>query len=281
VNQVPKAATNRLRRITAGQNLLLKQLRQAFHRGELTPSGECAIEGFRISEEAIRSGLRFRAVFVSESGQKRAARLLPQIGSHVETILLSDKLFSSAVPSQSPQGIAALVQTRTFALEDILAGSSSGALLVIVGLQDPGNLGTLMRSAEAFGAKGVLLGEGTVSAFNSKVVRAAAGSVFRLAASRVELRAAIRAMRARAIRLLATSSHKGTPLPQADLQGPIAIFIGNEGAGIDKKLLSEMDQLVMIPHSTRVESLNAGIAASIILYEAWRQRSREEEQNSG
>ena len=80
-------------------------------------------------------------------------------------------------------------------------------------------------------------------------------------------------MRASGVRLVATSSHKGTLLPEVDLRGQIAIFIGNEGAGLDKKLLSEMDELIMIPHSPRVESLNAGIAASIMLYEANRQKA--------
>jgi RNA methyltransferase, TrmH family len=112
-----------------------------------------------------------------------------------------------------------------------------------------------------------------VSTYNSKVVRASAGSVFRLPLVKVEMKAAISEMRAKGIRLIATSSHKGTPLPQMDLSGTTAIFIGNEGAGLDKKLLSQIDELIMIPHSPRVESLNAGIAASIVLYEAVRQKS--------
>src|SRR3954464_15887682 len=263
---------DRLRRIEGRHNSLLKELRQAFSRGELTASGECAIEGFRVIEEAVRSGLRFRAVFVSESGQTRAARLLPQIGSHVETVLLPDKLFANAVPSETPQGVAALVHIKTHTLDQLIENASSGPLLIVAGVQDPGNLGTILRSAEAFGSAGVILGEGTVSVYNSKVVRASAGSVFRLAAVKADLKAVIEKLRTRGIRLVATSSHKGTALPQANLNRQIAIFIGNEGAGLDKKLISEMDELIMIPHSRRVESLNAGIAASIILYEAARQK---------
>lgn len=265
--------SERLRRIEGRHNSLLKELRQAFSRGELTASGECAIEGFRVIEEALRSGLRFRAVFVSESGQARAARLLPQIGSHVETVLLPDKLFAGSVPSETPQGLAALVHVKTHTLDQLIQNASSAPLLVVAGLQDPGNLGTILRSAEAFGAAGVVLGEGTVSVYNSKVVRASAGSVFRLPALKADLKNVIGELRARRFRLIATSSHKGTPLPKADLNRQVAIFIGNEGAGLDKKLISEMDELMMIPHSARVESLNAGIAASIILYEAARQKT--------
>ena len=273
LEETRNADTSRLRRIEGRHNSLLKELRQAFSRGELTASGDCAIEGFRVIEEAIRSGLRFRAVIVSESGQARAARLLPQIGSHVETVLVPDKLFASTVPSESPQGLAALVHVKTHALDDLLENASSGPLLVGTGLQDPGNLGTILRSAEAFGAAGVVLSEGTVSVYNSKVVRASAGSVFRLAVLKAELKGVIERLRTRGVRLVATSSHKGTLLPEADLTGQVAIFIGNEGAGLDKKLVTQMDELVMIPHSPRVESLNAGIAASIMLYEASRQKS--------
>jgi RNA methyltransferase, TrmH family len=264
--------TARLRRIESKHNPLVKELRQAFGRGELTASGECAIEGVRVIEEAIRSGLRFRAVFFSESAQSRASRLLPQIGSHVETLLLPDKLFASVVPSETPQGVAALVQINKFGVEEILESALAGPWLVLAGVQDPGNLGTILRSTEAFGAQGVLLGEGTVSAYNSKAVRASAGSVFRVMTAKIQATEAIGQLRAQGVRLLATSSHKGVPLTAADLTGKVALFVGNEGSGLDKKLLAQMDGLIMIPHSQRVESLNAGIAASIILYEAARQR---------
>src|SRR6266852_822856 len=194
--------TGRLRRIEGRHNALVKELRQAFDRGELTPAGECAVKGFRIIEEAVRSELRFRAIFFSDLAQARTSRLLPQIGAHVETLLLPDKLFRSAVPSETPQGVAALVTVKKFSLQDVLDHTSTGPLLVIAGVQDPGNLGTILRSAEAFGAKGILLGDGTVSAYNSKVVRASAGSVFRLALAKVELADAIVQLRARGIRIL-------------------------------------------------------------------------------
>jgi TrmH family RNA methyltransferase len=218
--------------------------------------------------------LRFEAVFFSESGEAKSQRLLPQIGAHVETLLLPDKLFSGAVPSEAPQGVAALVRMKEFSVEDVIRRVDSGALVGVAGVQDPGNLGTIIRSAEAFEASGVLLGENTVSAFNSKVVRASAGSVFRLPSARVKLVDVIPKLRERGMRLLATSSHKGTRLDQVDFGKPTAIFIGNEGAGLPRDVMAEMDEVVAIPHSERVESLNAGVAASILLYEAVRQRKQ-------
>jgi TrmH family RNA methyltransferase len=268
------ASRDRLRRIEGRHNALLKELRGAFAHSEATSDGCCAIEGVRIIEEAIRSGLKFRAVFFSESAAARAERLLPQIGAHAETLVLPDKLFAGAVPSETPQGVAALVRCRQFSLEDVLAKAGSGPLLAIAGVQDPGNLGTILRSAEAFGAGGVILGEGTVSQFNSKAARASAGSVFRLAVTRAKLTTALAMMRAQRLRLVATSSHKGTPLHEASLSGPLAVFIGSEGSGLPRDLMGEMDDAVVIPHSPQVESLNAGVAASIVLYEIAKQRLR-------
>ena len=263
---------DRLRLIEGRHNTLVKELRWAFAHGEPTPDGHCAVEGLHVLEEAIRSGLKFRAVFFSSSAENKAERLLPQLGSHVETLLLPDKLFASAVPSETPQGVAALVRCKEFSVDDVIARAQSGPLLAIAGIQDPGNLGTILRSAEAFGAGGVLLGEGTVSLFNSKVVRASAGSAFRLPVARVKLEDLLDSLREKGLKLVATSSHKGTPLHEATLTGPMAIFIGNEGAGLPKKLIAAMDEMISIPHSAQVESLNAGVAASIVLYEAARQK---------
>jgi len=267
-----RLANARLRRVEGRHNALVKDLRGAFARGEPTSDGYCAIEGFRILEEAIRSGLRFRAVFFSESALGRAEKLLPQLGAQVETLLLPDKLFAGAVKSDAPQGVAALARWKEFSLEDVLARSTAGPLLAIAGAQDPGNLGTMLRSAEAFGAGGTILGEGTVSPFNLKVVRASAGSVFRLPLARGKLSEAVSLMRQHGVRLVATASHKGTPLDQAKLAGPLAIFIGSEGAGLPRDLIKEMDEVVAIPQAPQVESLNAGVAASIVLYEVARQR---------
>ena len=262
----------RLRRIEGRHNALVKELRQAFSRAELTSDGYCAIEGFRILEEAIRSGLRFRAVFFSESAVPRAEKLLSQLGAQVETLLLADKLLSSAVPSDAPQGVAALVRWKQLSREDVLAKSPAGPILVIAGVQDPGNLGTILRSAEAFGAGGVLLGEGTVSPYNPKVVRASAGSVFRVSLARAKLSQSLGWMKDHGLRLIGTASHKGTPLDQAKMAGPLAIFVGSEGSGLPRDLIKEMNDIVAIPQVPQVESLNVGVAASIVLYEVMRQK---------
>lgn len=275
-SDVQAGPRERLRRIEGRHNALVKELRQAFTRAQRTEAGDCAIDGLKIAEEAIRSGLKFRAFFFRESAQNLAERLLPQIGAHVETLLLPDKIYDGAVPSETPQGVAALVRLREFSLGDILERIQIGPVIVVLGLQDPGNLGTILRSAEAFGSAGIILGEGTVSPFNTKVIRASAGSIFRLPAvlakSAGGMEEIIGTLRAQNVRLLATSSHKGTAIDQLNLTGASAVFIGSEGSGLPKGLMSQVDELIAIPHTPQVESLNAGVAGSIVLYEAARQR---------
>jgi len=261
----------RLRPVNSRQNNAVKELRKAFHSGTPTDDGYSAVEGVHLLEEAIRSGLRFKTVFFSESAEDRANKLLPQLAAQVETLLLPDDVFASAVLTDSPQGVAGLVKLKTFKLADMLH-TKNPLFLGVAGVQDPGNLGTILRSAEAFGATGVLIGDRTVSPWNPKVIRGSSGSVFRLPVVKVDWNEAIEQLKAINVRIFATSSHKGQPLHQIDLSGPAIVIVGSEGAGVPRELLAAVDGTLAIPHSPRVESLNAGNAASIVMYEAARQR---------
>jgi TrmH family RNA methyltransferase len=265
--------TDRLERISSRSNARVKELRRGFHEGAPNERQEVAVEGLHLLEEAIRSGLRFSTVFFSESAIDRAGKLLPQLPKQTETFLLPDDVFSSAVPTETPQGIAAMVKVRPYSFADVF--EAKNALLVIAaGLQDPGNLGTIARAGEAFGATGLILAENTVSAWNWKTVRASAGSLFRLPSVKTKLADAITELKKRGIAVLATSSHKGRIIAEADLAKPIALMIGNEGSGVSKDVLAQADEVIVIPHSEKVESLNAAIAAAVVLYEASRQRQQ-------
>jgi TrmH family RNA methyltransferase len=268
--KLPRTAgqTDRLRPVAGRHNQRLKDLRLAFRRAELTAQGECAIDGVKLLGEALRSGVHLQSVFFSESARPLAEKLFPQINARTETLVLPNALFNSIVPSDAPQGVAALVKLPGYTSEQLLDRSSVSPLVVAAGLQDPGNLGTILRSAEAFGAAGIFLTEGTVSPYNSKVLRGSAGSIFRLPFLQISSAELLPLLRARRVRLLATSSHQGTPLPRVSWTLPLAIFIGNEGAGLSRELTRQMDETVAIPQAAQVESLNAGVAASIVLYEA-------------
>jgi TrmH family RNA methyltransferase len=206
---VPKEIESRLRRVSSRQNALVKDLRKALSQGEPTTEGYLAVEGVRMIEEAIRSSLRFQAIFFSEAGSGQATRLLPQIGSQVEVLLLPDEVFASAVSTESPQGVAALVKLRPHKFEDLLEAGADSLLVGVAGIQDPGNLGTIIRSAEAFGARAVLLGEKTVSHFNPKAVRGSAGSIFREPLLSVKLAESNTALQQQGMRVLASYSHIG------------------------------------------------------------------------
>jgi TrmH family RNA methyltransferase len=264
----------RLRPVAGRHNPRLKELRGAFRHAELTPHGEYAIEGVKLLEEALRSGRHPEVVFFSESAGPLAEKLLLQINRRTETVVLPNALFNSIVPSEAPHGVAALVKPPVVSCAQVLDRASKGPLVVAAGLQDPGNLGTILRSAEAFGAAGVFLTEGTVSLYNWKVLRASAGSIFRLPILQLSCVELLPMLRGSGVRLLATSSHQGTPLPQVSWTLPLAIFVGNEGAGLSRELMREMDETIAIPQSAQVESLNAGVAASIVLYEAARAGQR-------
>lgn len=282
---MPELASTRLRSVASAQNTLVKELRQAFSQGQAV-DGLCAVEGVRLIEEAIRSRLKLQALFVRESAQAKAQRIMDQLTKHAEALLLPDRVFDGAVLTEHSQGIAALVRVPENHLQSIFPATPA-LVVVAAAIQDPGNFGTLVRSAEAFGASGVVGIEGTVNHWNPKTVRASAGSIFRLPVLKTNAAELLAELRNRQIRALAlvvphsddrpTDSDGGSPrsplrLQEADLIGPCALFVGNEGAGVARELLTHIDQFVSIPQA-RVESLNAGVAASIALYEAQRQRS--------
>jgi len=261
----------RLQRITSRSNALVKALRHGFTRNGVGPSDLIAVEGIRMVEEALRSGLRLHAIFFRETSAEHAGRLLKQVSPKAQAILLPEAIFDGAVPTESPQGVAALISPRKSRLDEMF-GDASPMVMASAGVQDPGNLGTLLRSAEAFGASGAVVLQGSVSVSNPKVVRASAGSVFRLPVVTAKFSDLLPELRRRGFRLVTTGSHKGTPIDQANLTGTLCIVVGNEGAGVPRAILQEADESIVIPHAATVDSLNAGVAASLLLYEAARQR---------
>ncbi|HEY3988624.1 MAG TPA: RNA methyltransferase [Acidobacteriaceae bacterium] len=259
----------RPRLIESRQNPRVKELRAALARTGRTPEGLIAIEGEHLVSEAMRSQLRFAAVFLCEGYQPETE--LPQDAKH---LLLPADVFRSAIATEQPQGIAALVHPPAFSTDAIFRAAVP-LILVLAGLQDPGNVGTLLRSAEAFAASGVLLLPGTASPWNPKTLRASAGSAFRMPTITASETEALDLLTEHNIPAIAAVAHAGIPISEAPLTGACALLIGNEGAGLSDTLLAAAVQRVTIPMPGNVESLNAAIAGSLLLYEAARQRARE------
>ena len=250
--------------VTSRANARVKQLRAAFAGQARLASGLMAIEGEHLLGEAVRSGRALKTVFVSE--RRDVPAFVP---GGVEVVRLANDVFQSCVETQTPQGVAALLVPPVGSVEEMLVGTP--LILIAVALQDPGNLGTLVRSAEAFGATGVLTTPGTVSAWNQKAMRASAGSVFRvpIAAASPE---AMEVLEQQGVRLLASLKDDGRPMEDVDMRAGCAILIGNEGAGLSEDWLRMADARVTISCPGWVESLNAAVAGSLLLYEASRQR---------
>lgn len=261
--------------VTSRANPRVKQLRAAFTGNARLSGGLVAIEGEHLLEEALRSGLPLKTIFLSE--RIDPPKWLPR---GIEVLYLADDAFSSAVDTQHPQGVAAMLIPPRWTMDSALPENRRGPaplVLIAEGLQDPGNLGTLIRSAEAFGATAVLTTPGTVSEWNQKALRASAGSVFRVPVV-AATHADIAALKSRGLRLFAAvaedaASKSILAVADADLNQPCALMIGNEGAGLTAELLQIADAHITIPMPGRVESLNAAIAGSLLLYEAARQRA--------
>jgi TrmH family RNA methyltransferase len=251
-------------RITSRSNARVRALRSVLQsrRGE-----QVGIEGFHLLREAIASGLTLTTVFLRDD----QASLLDKMPSPdvAEVVLLSREAFESASATEQAQGVAAVLQRPEIPYEP----RSGDLLLVADGIQDPGNLGTLVRSAEAFGAAAVALAQNTVDPWNGKCLRAAAGAVFRLPLPswNGDLLAALHAVDAR---VYAAVAHGGEPAHLTDLRGTTVLVIGNEAAGVSPNLLSIAHKHITLASTGPTESLNAAIAGSLLLYEASQQRMR-------
>jgi TrmH family RNA methyltransferase len=261
-----------VRNIQSKDNARLKELRKALSAPGRSAHSLVGIEGPNLIVEALRAGLCLKTIFVAQGAERWLDKL--QVKRDVEVLQMPKRLLDEALATETPQPIAALVERPNWSWSHVLNQNHDKTLvLVLAGIQDPGNLGTILRSAEAFGATGVVSLPGTVSAWNAKAVRASAGSVFRvplLAASETECFARLRAT---GVQVLATTVHAAQPADLADLSRPVALIMGNEGNGIADDLAAQADGQITIPCPGPVESLNAAVAASVLLYEASRQRA--------
>jgi TrmH family RNA methyltransferase len=266
--------------VQSRQNARVRELRAAFARSPRDGTEVIGIEGEHLLAEALRSGLRLRTVFLRADPDRRdtSLRILERLAlpAAVPIVSLNPAVFSSAVDTESPQGIAALLEPPHFSFAEALgeldtpmprATHPAPLVLITAALQDPGNFGSLIRSAEAFGATGVIALPGTVDVWNGKALRASAGSAFRVPV--VPEKSPI---------AFATLGERKIPILAAVAATASSILIGNEGSGLSQDLLDRAQARIAIPMPGPVESLNAAVAASILLYEAARQRSAKQNQ---
>jgi len=262
--------------ITSKNNPRIKEIRllkQAKHRHA---RGEYFIEGVRLMEEALRQGAPVGKVVFSPRLEQtgRGAALLSLAREKIpgaEWLYVSDAVLGSVSDTQSHQGILAVLGKREYSWEEL--GRRAGVVLVLCQLQDPGNLGTIFRVAEAGGSAGLVLSKESIDPYSPKVVRASMGSLFRLPfLVSQDPYECLRVLRSKRYKIWAATGHGGTSFWEADLAQPSVVLFGQEGGGIPDDLVDGADGLLTIPMTPPTESLNVAMAAGLVIYEAFRQR---------
>lgn len=253
--------------ITSSKNALLQEVRRAAALGRPTEDGFIVAEGPHLAEEALRGRWDVEQFLVAQEFRSRYAEFLRQ--TRAEVIEVSERAFAATATTQTHQGIITLLRPRNWRWDDLMP--SPALMVALDGIQDPGNAGTILRSAEAFGATGVVFLRGSVRVANGKLLRAAAGSAFRIPfLEEVAGETFLSMVRKQKMALYALSADAAADVSDIDFLGSAALVLGSEGAGLSAEIGSGT-QAVRIPVQS-VESLNVGIAGSIALFEAARQR---------
>jgi len=232
------------------------------------------VEGVRLLEEALAAGVPIHGAVIAADLERtaRGASLREDLEKHAVPIeAVSARVFAPLADTDTPQGIVAVIEPRRWTVEDLKLDAAS-AVQVIDGVQDPGNVGTLLRTAHGLGAQGTIALRGTADILGPKTLRAAMGANFRHPVVSLDDAAFITWARVAGVTLWATASD-GVPIGRVKRgTGPIGVIVGNEGAGIRPALNAVAAQRVAIPMAGGAESLNVGVAAGILLYEVLRGR---------
>ncbi len=259
--------------ITSTANPRVKQVVQwRTKAGERRKDGVFLAEGFKMFAEAPLEWVK--EIYLSARAESRVddpyiRKKLEQIG--YETV--SDEVMDKMADTQTPQGIMTVLRRPEHHLEEILKGPS-GLYLVLEDLQDPGNLGTILRTAEGAGVTGVILSRGTADLYNPKTVRATMGSIYRVPFLYAEdLIEVLGKMKSAGITIYAAHLEGKRDYTACSFTGPTAFLIGNEGNGLSEECAREADHYLRIPMEGKLESLNAAVAAALLVYEAKRQRN--------
>ena len=262
-----------MQRINSRQNPLVSRYR-AVARGEV---GELLLlDGVHLVREALDAGLQVRqaAVGSAAAGRDELNALVSRLKqSGVDIVLAADKVMDVLSPVRSSSTIVAIAERPPVSIDAMYSGGR-GLVVIAGGVQDPGNVGAIVRVAEAAGATGVVMTAGSADPFGWKALRGAMGSSLRLAVTSVpDVEAAVADARRHGCRIVATAPRSGRPFVDVDLRPATAVLIGGEGRGLAQSVVDAADERVTIPMQPPVESLNAAVSAALVVYEARRQRA--------
>ncbi|MEY8353690.1 RNA methyltransferase [Lachnospiraceae bacterium 54-53] len=256
--------------ITSSANGKVKQVMNLLKKAKTRKeTGLFAAEGLRMFKELPKD--RIDSVFVSESFLAEEGRRKLVSGIRCETV--ADDVFKTMSDTRTPQGILALVRQYSYKMEDLFGTREAAFLMILEDIQDPGNLGTILRAGEGAGVTGVIMNDTTADIYNPKVIRSTMGSVCRVPfAYTQDLPASLKALKAAGVRLYAAHLDGRNNYEKEDYTVGTGFLIGNEANGLTGETAALADAWVKIPMKGNVESLNAAVAASVLMFEAARQR---------
>lgn len=262
-------------KIVSRNNPLVKKMAQLLQKKYRQETGYFLVEGLRTVEEAVEAGLVQSLFYVPADGMRLQNLLYKAVASGIQIYEINSHILAKISDTTTPQGIVACTRQHTASLMDMseVVAGATGPLVVVDRLQDPGNLGTILRTADAVGAAGIIILAGTADIFSSKVVRSSMGSLFHVpVCGPITEEELINWCPKQGVRLAATTLENSCSIYQADLTGKLALIIGNEANGVSEHLLQQASLKLHIPMPGKAESLNAAMAAGIILFEILRQR---------
>lgn len=262
-------------RLTSRENALLKTIRLVSSGSHRAPEGLVVVEGSRVLDDVDACGCAVNAVLVSEgfgASKTEEALLRSWLSKNIRVCRTSEKIFQSVSDLRSPQGAIALVDIPERTLAETIP-EQNPLVVFASGIQDPGNMGTIVRAAAAAGASILCTGRETVSPRNAKAIRASAGAFFRIpVVEHIDMDQFLIFCESRSIRVYRTDVRRGITHTSADLRSACAVVLGNEGSGLQADA-SALLPAIRIPMAGNVESLNVAMAGAIILFEALRQRT--------
>lgn len=263
--------------ITSPSNLIIKEVKSLHRKKERWMKQSFFIEGIRAVDECIKSGANIAYLVYSDMllNLKGGCELFDILDHEDHKLFyISDKLFNEISDTERPQGILAVVKYDLKKMEEVIR-EKENFLILLDRLQDPGNMGTIIRTADAFGSNGVIVTEGCVDIFNPKTIRSTMGSIFHIPLLYYKnANEAIKDLRDNNIKVITTSLNAEDYCYDVDFKASFALIIGNEASGVSDEVMSDSDLLIKIPMPGEAESLNAAIASSVIMYEVLRQRQK-------
>lgn len=256
--------------ILSKDNKLIKEIKKLKEKKYRTETNKFLVEGFRFVEEAVNSSFKVAYIFYTDSVEEKFKDFQKhnKISENTKIFKVSEVIINSICSTENPQGILAVIENKNFVID-----FGDGIYIFVDKVQDPGNMGTIIRTANAAGAKGIIINKGSVDIYNDKTLRATMGSIFKIPIIMDDNLATLLKLKENGFKLVVSSLDTNNNFYDVDLKHKVIIAVGNEGNGISEEILSLSDESVKIPMPGSAESLNVAIAAAIMIFEAVRQKN--------